>query len=296
MTWRTVLVETRAKLDLRLNFLCVRSAEGVKQIHLGEIGLLMIASTAVSVSVALLAELTKRKIKVIFCDEKHLPSSELLPSYGHHRSSERIREQIAWTTEIKARVWQDLVKNKILSQAKLLEKGGYLREAEMLIDYAAQVELKDRSNREGHAAKVYFNRLFGPTFTRKSEGAINAALNYGYSVLLALISREIVSNGYLTQLGVFHDSVLNPFNLSSDFIEPVRFLVDTEIVKQLKLGNFQAFGGEERRQMLKILNQQVLIGGRKHTVMNAVKDYVRSALEALTEENVQRLSYLRYED
>ncbi len=77
MSWRTVVISKRAKLDLQLGFLVVRGEDTVK-IHLGEIGLLLIENTAVSLTVSLLAELTKRKVKVIFCDEKRNPSSELI--------------------------------------------------------------------------------------------------------------------------------------------------------------------------------------------------------------------------
>ncbi|MBN4062663.1 hypothetical protein JYU21_00585 [Alkaliphilus sp. AH-315-G20] len=46
--------------------------------------------------------------------------------------------------------------------------------------------------------------LFGLGFTRRNDDNINKALNYGYSIVLACFNREIVSNGYFTQLGLFH--------------------------------------------------------------------------------------------
>ena len=89
-----------------------------------------------------------------------------------------------------------------------------------------QVELLDASNREGHAAKVYFNALFGMDFTRSADISINAALNYGYSLLLSAFNREISANGYLTQLGIYHNNMFNHFNLACDFMEPYRVIVD----------------------------------------------------------------------
>ena len=77
MSWRTVVISTRAKLDLQMGYLVVRG-EGTVKIHLGEIGMLLIENTAVSLTASLLAELTKRKVKVVFCDEKRNPSSELV--------------------------------------------------------------------------------------------------------------------------------------------------------------------------------------------------------------------------
>ena len=55
----------------------------------------------------------------------------------------------------------------------------------MLYGYIKELPFADATNREGHAAKVYFNALFGLDFTRTEENSINATLNYGYSLLLS---------------------------------------------------------------------------------------------------------------
>ena len=88
------------------------------------------------------------------------------------------------------------------SKKKLLELLGK-EEAELLSSYLQQIAWNDETNREGHAAKVYFNALFGLDFTRTEDNLINAALNYGYSIILSSFTREIVANGYITQLGLF---------------------------------------------------------------------------------------------
>ena len=41
---------------------------------------------------------------------------------------------------------------------------------------------------------------------------INAALNYGYGILLSNFNKEIVADGYLTQLGIKH---INEYNLTN---------------------------------------------------------------------------------
>ena len=104
MSWRTIVISSSAKLDYQMGFLVVRSAETTK-IHLSEIELLMIESTSVSLTAALLAELTKKKIKVLFCDEKRNPSSELIPYVGSYDSSAKIRNQIAWDENCKKNIW-----------------------------------------------------------------------------------------------------------------------------------------------------------------------------------------------
>ena len=69
MSWRVVVIGHNAKLDYQMGYLVVRSQD-VLRISLSEIGLLIIESTAVSLTSYLLNEMTKKKIKVIFCDEK----------------------------------------------------------------------------------------------------------------------------------------------------------------------------------------------------------------------------------
>lgn len=69
MSWRTVIITGCAKLDYKMDYLVVRKQDEVNRVHLSEIALLMVESTAVSMTAVLLCELTKRKVKVVFCDE-----------------------------------------------------------------------------------------------------------------------------------------------------------------------------------------------------------------------------------
>lgn len=102
MSWRVVTVSSLSKLDYKMDYLVVRNTDGVKRIHLSEISVLMIESTAVSLTAYLLCELNKRKIDVIFCDERRLPYGMLLPLYGSHNASLKLREQIQWKDPVKA--------------------------------------------------------------------------------------------------------------------------------------------------------------------------------------------------
>lgn len=273
------MVTRTAKLDLQLGFLVVRSDETIK-IHLSEIGMLIVESTAVSLTASLLAELVKKKIKVIFCDEKRNPSSELIGYYGSHDTSNKLRKQIAWKEKTKEAVWTEIVAEKIRKQRDLLTKYKK-KEADLLSSYLKELEWNDITNREGHAAKVYFNALFGMEFTRTADIAINAALNYGYSILLSTFNREVVANGYVTQLGLFHDNMFNQFNFSSDLMEPFRILVDREV----KNMEFEEFGHEEKMQLVNILNKEVIIDGKYQYVNNAIKIYCKSIFDALNEDD-----------
>lgn len=289
MSWRTVVITSSAKLDYQMGFLVVRRQDYVK-IHISEISVLIIESTAVSLTAALLSELTKKKIKVIFCDEKRNPSSELVPYYGAHDSSAKIRTQVMWTQEIKTAVWTEIVTEKIRKQAQHLEAWN-VEASRMLYAYIKEIQYGDATNREGHAAKVYFNALFGMDFTRNDENSINAALNYGYSLILSIFSREISANGYLTQLGLFHDNMFNPFNLASDLMEPFRPLVDAHVKKL----NPVKFEHEEKMEMLRLLQNEILIAGRKECVNNGIKIYCRSVFDAINDQDPSLIKFYKSE-
>ena len=262
MSWRTVVVGGHAKLDYKMDYLVVRKQEATSKIYIGEIGMLIVESTAVSITTMLLSELAKNKVKVVFCDEKRNPQSEIIPYYGAHDTSMKIRQQIAWKTNIKSEVWTEIVAEKIRNQMRFLYERENKEQANLLKQYIQEILPGDESNREGHAAKVYFNAIFGLDFTRSEENAINAALNYGYSILLSCFNREIVSNGYITQIGLFHDNRFNQFNLASDFIEPFRTLIDRKVVRMMP----EDFGKDEKMELVNVLNQNVIIEQKVHSV------------------------------
>ncbi len=289
MSWRTVVVSNSAKLDYQMGYLVVRREETVK-VHISEIYMLIIESTAVSLTAALLCELTKKKIKVIFCDEKRNPSSELVSYYGSHDTSVKVRNQMGWGSEIKMTVWTEIVTDKIRKQAEVLTSWKK-KESEMLYQYIEEIAYGDTTNREGHAAKVYFNALFGMDFTRTEDNSINAALNYGYGIILSAFNREIAANGYITQIGLFHDNMFNPFNLGSDLMEPFRPIVDHKV----KMLEPQQFEHAEKMEVLSILQQEVIIAERKEYVNNAIKIYCRSVFDALLDNDVSLIKFYKSE-
>ena len=285
MSWRTIVITGVAKLDYQTGYLVVRERE-TKRIHLDDIETLIVESTAVSMTAHLLSELVKNKTKVIFCDEKRSPLSELVPYYGSHDTSAKIRNQSAWTEEKKAAIWTDIVREKIRQQMLNLEKYGKV-EAKMLERYISELEFGDETNREGHAAKVYFNALFGKKFNRSEDNAINAALNYGYTLLLSAFSREVVASGYITQIGLFHDNMFNRFNLASDIMEPFRPLVDDKVVSLAP----EKFEKEEKHEMIGLLTQEIVIGGRRETIPNAIRIYTRSVFDSLDDKGQGSLRF-----
>lgn len=289
MSWRTIVISRNAKLDYKLDYLVVRQEE-ITRIHLSEVSVLMIESTAVSLTAALLNELTKRKIKVIFCDEKRNPSSELISYYGSHDTSIKVKKQMEWPAEMKSIVWTEIVTEKIRKQMEFL-KSLDKKEFHLLEEYIEEVCPGDSTNREGHAAKVYFNALFGMKFTRTEDEPYNAALNYGYSLLLSACNREITANGYITQLGFFHENMFNQFNFGSDLMEPFRILVDEEVYRMKP----EKFEHDEKMRMVNILNKEIMIDGKRNYLNHAIKIYCKSVFDAMNEQDVSLIRFYRNE-
>ena len=289
MSWRTVVITGNAKLDYKMDYMVVRKSDMTTRIYIGEIGMLIIESTAISLTTMLLSELTKHKNKIVFCDEKHNPQSELIPYYGSHDTSAKVRMQTQWSKEVKENIWTEIVSEKIRKQSDHLKENDQEVQADMLKQYVKEIELGDKTNREGHAAKVYFNALFGLDFSRSKECAINAALNYGYGILLSCFNREVIANGYITQLGLFHNNMFNQFNLASDLMEPFRILVDRIVVKNKP----EKFEREEKLDYIYMLEDEVLIDGKYQYVSNAIKIYCRSIFDALNENDVSLIKFYR---
>lgn len=285
MGWRTVVVNKNCKLSYKNDYLVIRS-ENLQMIHLSEINLIIIENGMVSITSYLINELINNKIKIIFCDEKHNPAGEVMPYYGSFNTSKKVLNQVKWNKEKKDYVWQQIVKQKIHNQAMVLKKleiCGY----EKLLEFENEVEIADSTNREGHAAKVYFNLLYGMDFIRGGSDNINSALDYGYSIILSTMNKEIVSKGYITQLGINHRNEFNEFNLSCDLMEPFRPLIDIVVYENVK----NDFDKKIKYKLINVLSTKVEIAGREQYVANAIPIYIQNVFNALENEESKILNY-----
>ena len=283
MGWRTIVVSKNCKLSYKNDYLIVRD-DNLKMIHLSEINTILIENGMASITSYLINELANNKIKLIICDEKHNPSCEMVPYYGSFNTSKKILNQTKWKQKKKDEAWQKIVQYKIYNQAKLLENlniSGF----EKLHEYVNQVELGDKSNREGHAAKVYFNLLFGVNFIRGREDNTNIALDYGYSILLSILNREVVNKGYITQLGINHKNEFNQFNLSCDLMEIFRPLVDEIVYENRELVFDKAF----KYKLIDIYNRKILIENREQYLANAVPIFISSVFDFLEKEDCKKI-------
>lgn len=269
MSWRTVILSNESKVSLRMNHLIV-AGETIATIPLDELGVLLIENPNITLTGHVVNTLADKKVTTIICDKKHYPSTVMHSVFGHHRQSKKIKEQFAWPEERKNILWRELIKNKIINQQRLLDYFD-LAGADAMSELINDVQLGDRTNREGVAAKQYFIALFGIEFTRSSEDVQNWALNYGYSIIHSLFSRQLIGKGLLTELGIHHSNEYNSHNLASDFMEVFRPLVDF-IVYQYIRG--QHFGKDERRKVIKLMEYKVWIRDGNYYLNQCVQIYL----------------------
>ncbi|MGN0796515.1 MAG: type II CRISPR-associated endonuclease Cas1 [Christensenellales bacterium] len=275
MSFRTVVVTKRSKLEYKLGFLVCRGEE-TKKVFVSEISNLIVESTTVSMTTALLTELIRNKVNVIFCDEKHNPFSQLVSLQGRYNGSGKLKNQIEWTNEAKELVWTEIVRFKISNQSKFLHDIG-LERYKTLENYIDELQPGDKTNREGHAAKVYFDALFGLDFKRGDKTFINSALNYGYSLLLSAFNREIVSLGYNTQLGINHKNEFNFFNLSCDLVEPFRPIVDRMVFSI----ESDELNSDVKHELCELFSKAIKINGITVTLEEGIAIYLRGIFSAL---------------
>ena len=280
MSFRTVVISRQSKISYKNRFLVVKQEAEEKYVHLSEIDTVIIDSISVSISAYLLKELIDNKINVVFCDEKHNPYGELKSLNGRHNTSKKILKQIEWNVISKENIWMEIVKNKILNQTLLLQKinsGSY----KLLSGYIKEVKIGDKTNREGHAAKIYFKELFGKEFVRHNDDVINSALNYGYAILLSTINKEIINNGYLTQLGIHHKNEFNEFNLTCDLMEPFRVIIDRYVYDNLE----RDFDVNYKLDLVDLFNQRFRYNNKMYVLKDIIEMYVKNTLDSISLES-----------
>ncbi|EAC4362872.1 type II CRISPR-associated endonuclease Cas1 [Listeria monocytogenes] len=279
MGWRTVVVNSHSKLSYKNQHLVFKSAYQHEMIHLSEIDVLILETTDITLTTMLINCLVSENILILFCDDKRLPIGKVLPFYGRHDSSLQLSKQLGWDSELKSEVWTEIISQKILNQSTFLSMLDYDEKADSLIKLHETLEMFDPTNREGHAARIYFNQLFGNDFTREQENDINSGLNYGYTLLLSIFARELVKSGCMTQFGLKHSNQFNDFNFASDIMEPFRPLVD-QIVYEKRAEDFQVI----KRSLFELFNKQFDYNDQHMFLTNIASDYTKKVVKVLDEE------------
>ena len=277
MGWRSVIITQHAKLTYSMQMMIVQTRDGINQIPIEDINLLLVSTTQAVITSALISKLAQNQTKVIFVDEKDNPIVETAVYYPGTRNMAKLTQQFNWDEHLKEVLWTKIVSQKIKNQIAVL--ANYHLNKDEVQSELDQLEINDESNREAIAARKYFMLLFDKNFVRRDTSAINAALDYGYAILLSSFNREIAMNGYLTYFGIHHCSQENPFNLASDLMEPFRPFVDYWVKAHEKIKELTP---DIKYGLVELLSLEIKFNGKKTLLTNAITVYVRECLKFLS--------------
>ncbi len=198
----------------------------VGKIPIEDIGIIILENSQITLTQASIIACQKNNTAIVFCDERHLPYSLLLPiSDGNALHNKVLRSQIEMSKPCKKQLWKQIVHNKIIQQSLTLQKAR--KNTTQLNRLAKKIKSGDPENIEAQAAKKYWHLLFGDKFRRNiNETGINSLLNYGYSIVRAMTARAVVGSGLHPALGVFHQNQYNGLCLVDDLMEPFRPWID----------------------------------------------------------------------
>ena len=280
MGYRQVIIKKSEKLHFKDNQLIIDKDESSTKVPLEDINYILIEDSSTILTTRLLAELGKNAISLIVCDERFEPTSIMYPYNYHFKQLDVFSHQLEIDDSIKNEFWNQIVKRKIKNSIRVLEMTSKEEfPISKLTEYINEITDGDSKNREGLAAKMYFRSLFGSDFIRFYDDNVNAALNYGYTIIASAIIRNLAVHGLNTYLGIHHSSKINNFNLAYDFLEPYRSVVD-KFVYDNKDDIVLPLSFEFRKKLINLLNEEVLHQNKKYTIEYSIglliKSYIKS--------------------
>jgi len=273
MPFRNVFIQNQAYISTNNEQLIIRTDDEYS-IPIEDINAVLLENRQVTITSGAMSKLAQYGTTVFVCDEKHLPCGVYLPMSQHSRELKCLSLQISQSKPKLKRLWQQVVRRKILNQAACLEKCGG-NGSEKLIVIAERVQSGDTGNAEAFAANYYFRKLFGENFTRHTPCLRNSSLNYGYAILRGTVAKMLAVYGFNTALGIHHCNKLNNFNLADDLLEPLRPLVDLYV--RLNISDDEGeLGPSIKHGLLNLLNMEVEIDSKKHSATYAVEIMIQS--------------------
>jgi len=272
MIKRIIDISEPAYIHLKNRQLLIdKEGKTVGQIPIEDLSIVIFENPRIVLTQSVVIVCQKNNVALVFCDERHLPYSLLLPlSDGNSLHNKILRQQIETTSPTKKRLWKSVVQNKIKQQIIVLEKAN--KSTVQLERLVKKVKSGDPENIEAQAARKYWRILFGDDFRRNiDEPGINGLLNYGYAIIRAVIARAIVGGGLHPAIGVFHQNQYNGLCLADDLMEPLRPWVDWlvyDFVAHTEL-ELPEVNQETKKMLLELPACTVTYSKQKMPLMNA---------------------------
>jgi len=277
MIKRIVEISSAAYLHTRLGQLVVeRDDNDIVQVPLEDLGVLILDNPAIRLSQAMLTACAEQDVVVVMSDSKHLPASVLLPSDGHTLQTKFLAAQASVSLPTQKRLWQEIIKRKICGQADVLANAGM--NDVVLRSMVPRVRSGDPDNIEAQAARTYWPLLFGPSFRRNvGTPGVNALLNYGYAIVRAACARAICGAGLHPSLGIHHHNQYDTFCLADDLVEPLRPIIDAEVLGIVKKDGIDLqINRANRERLLTVLTRPVNVGAQRLPLLSSLHLYAAS--------------------
>lgn len=281
------MIDDGDHLNVYLDNIEIHKGDKKYVIPLSDISIIVLDGMMTSITTRLLSTCSNYNVALIICDKKHIPCGMYMPFNQHSRTVKVLKRQIEWKDADKEELWKQLIQYKIENQSEVLYRFTKNKERYLQLQgYVDEIKPGDQSNREGHSAKVYFNTLFGNEFSRSMDCIENAMLNYGYAIVRAFISRNIVSYGYNPSIGIFHKSEYNAFCLADDFLEIFRPIIDAYTIDYIlkskeKVGYLTQ---DIRAYLIDILSFRVKYNNQYQKISTVIDKFILQCLDYLDPE------------
>lgn len=291
MIKQTIVFSSPVNLSLKYNQLIIafKDCDEVVSRPIEDIGVVIIENQQTHVTMPLLNALSDNKVSVIVCDNKGMPNHMLMPLEANATLQESCKCQIEASVPVKKKIWKNIVECKIRNQAIVLDmigKGG-----NVLKPYYSNVLSGDKDNREGAAAKVYWQKMYGKDFRRdRFGGPPNTLLNYGYAILRAAVARSLLGSGLLPLFGIFHRNRYNAFPLADDVMEPYRPFVDLAVNEIFEFSQSIELTKDVKQHIVKVLTCDVKMNGKTSPLMVALSGTTASLARAF-KDNKEKIVY-----
>lgn len=282
MIKQTLFFTTPVSLSLKYNQIEIRykDVEEVITRPIEDVGVVIVENQMVHFTVPLLNALADNNVAVIFCNAQCMPNTMLMPLESNTIQQEVYRLQIEASLPTKKRIWKDIIEYKIRNQAALLDRLG--RDGKVLKPYYMNVLSGDSDNREGLAAKIYWQEMYGRQFNRNRNGEEpNSLLNYGYAILRAAVARALLGSGLFPAFGLFHRNRYNAFPLADDIMEPYRPFVDYAVYQIFECLPKAYLNKEIKQSLVRVLFTDVKMKDQIRPLQVALSMTTASLVRAL---------------
>lgn len=282
MGWKTIIIGSDCTASISMNRMKITIGDEYQTFPLCDIDTVIFCHSKMVITIPLISSLIENNINIVVCDQKNDPIGVFQAFNGHSLVFKQLNKQINWKITRKKKLWKKIVELKIKSEIDALNLLGIGGDTcSTLSSYKESVYNDDQTNREAASARLYFVSLFGSAFVRDEDNNINYGLNYGYKILASYISKCITSRGLLTQVGIHHIGESNPFNLTYDFIEPLRSIVDMWVFLNVK----DEFNTYHKRELVELLGRKVFIKDKWLRLSDGIEDIIDSYIAFLNEES-----------